>query len=408
MTIPSDDLPSILNSFYVNQKSIASIVEKYSYLKGNSLHKLFPLYVHDDLICEHCSASLNSRFAKKSAVESGRDLLCFDLKSEAVEEVSLSDNDKFNPFDSLRWSAISQDVSLKTKEGYVVGEPYCVLCEHQPRRTCLCAGCNEIKDNNRSVLLEELQRPMNNAHVDIEGFSSRQIFWSLMAITYAKQETGLAVDEIGRDFLVHGGIYKVVEASYDQVLCFVSLNQYRLRHELLEYEYEPGTLGGENEVSSLLKTRAFQMFLHEEFRLEVVELWMELALSEALMILAHYCNQHEIPYRPGEKTISAVRKSLRKYGLAQTARYILNAVRFASRCAVEQRLSGREAFNRIYGSLNFWIDDDRARDYTASPFTRKVGVFEETKSVIVFSSSFLELHDIDYFKDPIKLTGNIV
>ncbi|WP_299977105.1 hypothetical protein [uncultured Pseudoteredinibacter sp.] len=403
MSIPLCDLPSILNSFYVDQDSIASIVEKYSYLKGSNLHKSFPLYKHDGLICEHCGDGLSSRFARKTAVETGCDSLCFDLNSSVLEELGPKDNGVINQYGWRRSNAISQDVVLKTSEGYLVEEPYCVSCQHRPQKTCSCDGCRKIKAKNHSLVLEGLLRPKACAQVEVEALNCREVFWALMAITYANKEGGLSVDDSGRRFLVDSGVYKVVASSYSQAIVFTSINEYRVRENIFEYQYDPSVLGGKDEAASRLKARAFRMVQLEESRFEVLGLWMDLALYEALRVMEYYCNEYSIPYGAGEKTISSVRKSLRVYGLAQTARYICNAVRFANRCRIEKHLNGRQAFNRIYSSLNFWIDDDRARGYNAPPFVRRDGVLSEPKSVIVFSSSFLELNDIDYFKTPITM-----
>ena len=118
----------------------------------------------------------------------------------------------------------------------------------------------------------------------------------------------------------------------------------------------------------------------------------------------YYCQIPDIAYKPGDKTNQAIRRSLSKFGLAQTARFIYNSVWYSRKQANEAGYNNHRAFNQIYGNLNFWVDDSRARTYTAYPFVRKDGVLNEPKEVAIFNRTFLEPHGIDYFVDPISIS----
>jgi len=132
-------------------------------------------------------------------------------------------------------------------------------------------------------------------------------------------------------------------------------------------------------------------------------MWESLAQKEATSVLEHYCGVHDVHCTPGEQIIAAVKRSLNRYGLAQTARYICNAVRRAANYASENGHNRYRAFTFIYGNLNFWIDDPRARTYNAPPFNRTEYLLSEPKSVTTFSRFFLERNGISYFSHPISM-----
>jgi len=137
----------------------------------------------------------------------------------------------------------------------------------------------------------------------------------------------------------------------------------------------------------------------------VLQLYLRyFVLDEAVKVLHHYCALHSIVCRPGTKTENSIKKSLRLYGLALTARYIHNAVWFSRKQSNEAGYNNHRAFSQVYGNLNFWIDDPRARTYTAHPFIRKDGFFSESDTVALFSKFFLEPHNLNYLNSPITST----
>ena len=167
--------------------------------------------------------------------------------------------------------------------------------------------------------------------------------------------------------------------------------------------FEPKSPTAVSDCVRDLKDRARGMYLKAATKTELVELWQSLALDESLNLLKHYCGVHGLYYRPGEKTTNAIKKSLRTYGLALTARYIYSSVWFSKKQANEAGYSDLRAFNQVYGNLSFWVDDPRARTYTAHPFTRKDGVFSEPPIVSVFSEFFLEPHGINYLSSAVAI-----
>ncbi len=181
----------------------------------------------------------------------------------------------------------------------------------------------------------------------------------------------------------------------------VSMNEYVVDYDKIQFIVQ----STDELTESLTKLKLLALNqVHDELRvINVLEAWETFTLKEAVGVLEHYCYVHDIQCTPGDNTISAIKLSLKRYGLAQTARYIYHAVWNARKYSSENNFNRFRAFTFIYGSLNFWIEDPRARTYNAPPFTRKEDTLSEPEDVAIFSRFFLEQNDISYFTDPVSI-----
>jgi len=296
-----------------------------------------------------------------------------------------------------------------TKEGYRISTPECPSCGHQQSVDCDCSECHQMRVVNSiraaEVLYTKLESREKLTITDLTCFDTLLFLGNLTSDSNSitsnlTRQRSLDTNNLNRDmalFLLDA--LQIDRAHLPAGVKMTSINTYVSMPDRIHFKPKHKTA-----VSSCireLKNRARDMYTDEVSKIDLIEVWQNLALDESFNILEHYCEVHGLYYRPGEKTTNAIKKSLRKYGLALTARYIYNAVWYSKKQANESGYGNLRAFNQIYGNLVFWIDDPRARTYTAYPFTRKDGVFSEPPSVSVFSEFFLEPNGIDYLNTAI-------
>jgi len=404
MTIIEDWSP-IYQAFYIDKRTNNSIQVEFNLSGSTAIHKGFPPCIHPELLCEHCDTPLSSTFLGKNS-QLTQAKLSFNVCSE---EPSLLEMQNHSRSHQIRWNFLSHEKKLyKTKEGYLVNMPSCQECEHSPEKSCKCEHCSTQKEENLIQISEQLRlkhSAQNSLPQAYENYSCTQLFTNLFTLTYGiskhNEKFSLSMlDDKSKEEVLKSNLLVPDPSSINDIITMVSVTEYVIEEEKLLYIMSNGI--SPKEAQEELRHQAAKIALHTERSVELVNLWANLTLDEALGVLRYFCQKYKLSYRPGEKTISTIRKSLCKYGLAQTARYICNAAKHAKFVGLEKGYDSRRSFNLIYSNLNFWVDDERARSYTAKPFNRKTEVLCEPPTAIVFSHSFLDIHGIDYFKDPVS------
>lgn len=393
----------ILKDYYNEKLTVSSIVEKHSLGVTKSIFKTFPQYVHEGLECEYCASNLVSDFSKREerVTELTPLLNINEIKPKLLEE-------SFFPYQNRRIS-YSQSHIL-SGEGYTITVPYCPSCKHVPLKTCSCDHCYSTRKENQKVIAEECresypQQP--NDVASLEEVNITLLFQILLFLSEANSQEEKRIQINGftdreQKSLIEAGLIYVDQSSVVGTVKMRSTFEYEIDESSLYYIINSSAIPTDNPVIEVKKVLQKKL-LDEENYIDILELWFELTMDEALNVLNHYCDVYRMVCRPGEKTLSIIKKSLRKYGLAQTSRYIYNAVKRSQNYGLEQGLDRNRTFNLIYKNLCFWVDDDRAREWAAPPFNRDGGALSEPTKAIVFSHSFLDLYGIDYFKDPVSL-----
>ena len=129
------------------------------------------------------------------------------------------------------------------------------------------------------------------------------------------------------------GCMKVSQDSILPAIEMVSRSEYVVDWDSIEFSSVEGV--EINQTLLELKVSAINFGNSDAGALDLIEVWESLAMDEALSVLEHYCRVHDIYCNPGDQTTEAIRRSLNRYGLAQTARYIYNAVWRARKYASE-------------------------------------------------------------------------
>ncbi|UZE97623.1 hypothetical protein [Alkalimarinus alittae] len=397
----------IYKAYYLEKRSNSSIIEEFGLPVKQALFKCFPLYIHTKIKCEYCGAPFHSAFIRRSASQTTNNFF-LDIASEKVCQID--PHDRFNNYYDCRFIS-SSNVVMTTNEGYLVDLPRCLHCEHKPSKSCTCDGCINQTTLNRSVVAEQLLSKCKNnfrSKPDYSELNCKELFLGLYCLTYGlidnKDEVSLKrVDPKNRQAILNSGIFILDLDSVKKSVHMLSTFEYSIDEEEILYKINGSEADSPDLVLVQLKQLSVQKLFDIQEALAVVDVWGELALQEALNLLMHYCEVFKLTYRPGEQTISSIKRSLNRYGLAQTARYIYNAVKRAHTYGLEKNFDRTRSFNLIYGNLNFWIDDERARTWNAPPFNRGEQVLTEPKSSIIFSHSFLEPHGLDFFCSPINV-----
>jgi len=402
---------AIADDYYINRFTNAEIFEKHGLerrkpnIVQERVFEHLPQYLHSGLQCEHCGGAMESSYLGKNAELAEEELLASDTKElQNIELVRVEGGTNKRSWWNRAGSA------YLVEAGYRVSVPTCVRCEHELKSQCHCDSCASLKGQNSvraaTIVYTEL--------ASLEKIITEELSCGHM-LSLLKQLSELINDTSSADSLAvferlnfeSKGVLmllNVAEVSVESVLPairMVSRTEYSTDWESIVF-----TVNNEDELAhtlSDLKLSALNLSSSQNGALDVLEMWESLAKEEALSVLEHYCGAHDVHCNPGEQTIAAVKRSLNRYGLAQTARYICNAVRRAASYAAENGHNRYRAFSFIYGNLNFWIDDPRARTYNAPPFNRTEYLLSEPKSVSAFSRFFLERNAISYFSDPISM-----
>lgn len=296
--------------------------------------------------------------------------------------------------------------------GHRVSIPIFSLCDHQLGDKCKCNSCVELRSIRAlKVSLLALNELTSFEPVDIDELSFNAMLKLL------NQLSGFIDESIRYDHLsafkflnfeqkvnlMLLGFATPIANSVLPAIKMVSMNEYTVDFDSIEFIMQ----GADDLTESVTKLKCLALNqVRDELRvISVLEAWEIFTLKEAVGVLEYYCNVHDIHCTPGENTISAIKLSLKRYGLAQTARYIYHSVWNARKYSSKNNFNRFRAFTFIYGSLNFWIEDPRARTYNAPPFSRRENTLSEPEDVAIFSRFFLEQNDINYFTDPVSIAS---
>lgn len=396
---------NVFFDYYVNKLNSSKMIERYPFLSSDKIYHGFPKYIHDSICCEFCHSKMESKFVSKSASLSGAEFIENVTALEVLEFSEASVHYQSN-YDGFRLA--SNGKAIKTKEGYLIDFP-CCSCGHSPAKNCDCEACIEVKKVNKysalRLLSKEFMADIENVK-SIRAMTAKEIFNVLCAITYYQNKDFISIYEMNdasKKSLLSSGFFYVDEISLEGALHMRSVCEYIVDRRKLKFLFKCSECQDLDEAVVLLKKTIYKNISDVDFKVDILDLWRELALAEAQDVLAHYSGLYGFKYDPTEQILSAITRSLSRYGLALTARYIYNSVKYNDHKGKERGLNRKHSFNLIGSSMSYWVDNPESKKYESKPFHRGHDVLIEPKSVIVFSHSFLETQGINYFSDPISM-----
>lgn len=410
----------IADDYYIKRLSNAEIFEKHklkrtkNHISQERVFEHLPVYKHKALRCSHCDVEMESKYVSKTAdLVVDESSAVGDLSNKDIQTIELVRVEEVHRRRAYRWS--KPGTNYMVDGGHRVSMPICTLCGHQLEDTCKCDSCVELRITRTSkasaLVLNELT---SYESVDLDVLSFNAI------LKLFNQLSEFIDDSIRYDYLsafkflnfeqkvnlMLLGFATPISDSVLPAVKMVSMNEYTVDFDNIEFIIQ--NTDELTESLTKLKLLALNQVSDDLRVINVLEAWETFTLKEAIGVLEHYCDIHDIHCTPGENTVTAIKRSLNRYGLAQTARYIYSAVWNARRYSSENNFNKFKAFNFIYGNLNFWIEDPRARTYNAPPFSRREDTLSEPEDVAIFSRFFLEQNGINYFTDPVSIASLLV
>ena len=399
----------IADDYYLNGLNNAAIFEKYklerkkaNITKERVFHHL-PVYKHKNLRCMYCDSAMISTYVSKSAKFASDNLSDEEggkvPKTEALIRVE--------PKQKMISLWYREGTAYSVDGGHRISAPICEACSHELTDNCKCSHCLNIKELKASEAADVLMEEFRLKLVGIEELSPSRLLGALESLStlmdkptrQASSINGLNLEQ--KESLITLGVTSPIPESILSAVKMVSKNEYYVKWSLIKFKFKSFDIL--IETITKLKFAALSQIRNDLGVMEILELWENLAHQEAVGVLEYYCDVHDIYYQHEDKIHSAIRRSLKRYGLAQTARYIYNAVWNARKYSSEQSYNKYRAFTFIYGNLNFWVEDERAQAYNAQPFVRTDKLLSEPASASVFSRFFLEPHGINYFSDTVSI-----
>jgi hypothetical protein len=403
---------AIADDYYINRLSNAKIFENHglerlkSVISQERIFERLPAYVFKEYQCCHCGGEMVSTYVSKSATLASEPLST-EVVSKAVQSNTLVRLEA-KPNRRSWWQ--KDGTAYRVDGGHRVSAPGCALCGHQLAGKCECSQCVDLKNKRASeaaqLLYKELVRHEPDAIGELTCNGMLPLFKELSSLVADAARTDPSTAFGALDFkkkatLMLMGVGTPTAGSLLSAIQMVSINEYSVAWHKIRYRVQ----STETLVQSVdkLKLAALNLVRSDLGAINVLGAWEVFALEEAVSVLEHYCDVHDINCFGGEHMITSIKRSLNLYGLAQTARYINNAVWNSRKYSSEQGVDRNTAYKFIYGNLNFWIDDSRARTYNAPPFRRAENVLCEPEDVSTFATLFLEQNGISYFTDPISM-----
>ena len=341
----------VIDDYYLGRLKVLDIVGKHSLSVTQSIFKKFPEYVHASIKCEYCVNPLISDYAHRD--ESVGELSI----SPEIKAVTPKKITKVN-FNSPYRRISYENKCIKSEEGYLITIPYCKTCKHIPVKTCTCNSCYELRSENHKKIAASLREAFKNEDDSTLrlGEVDMQLLFDLQMIMSSEDYT----ENVG--FRLSGkskkrkkgmtgiGLIEVDKSSVIDAVLMENAVEYSVNLDNLAYQVNQELFETDSPVLELKKVFQKKMFSASNHP-DVLELWSEVAMDEALGVLEHYCGRFGMICTPGEKTLSIIQKSLGKYGLAQTARYVYNATKYAHTKGAEEGLDRTRTFNKIYGFM---------------------------------------------------------
>jgi hypothetical protein len=407
---------AIADDYYINGLNNKAIFEKYGLERTKStigqerVYEHFPVYRYTGVSCAHCGGELTCSYVSKGGIVPAK-RICEESTCIELEDTGLVLVEDWQVGGSLRNNS---GAAYRVDGGHRVSVPSCILCGHELRERCTCVACTELK-NSRVDRAAELAY---KGFVDIEllAVEDLNVYEMLVVFRHVSEFTDktntsdpLSVfDKLDFNLklmLVRLSLASPIQESVVSAVKMISTCKYSVACSDIGFK-----LNSDDDLVQFLadlKVSAIDRARNKVGAIGVLELWEFFAEDEAFGVLEHYCGVHNIYCVSDEKIRAVIIRSLSRYGLALTARYIYSAVWNARKYASEKGYDRYRAFSLIYRNMNFWIEDPRAREYNAPPLIRSEQVLIEPKKVTIFSRLFMEQIGVSYFSDPVAFDSLI-
>lgn len=118
---------------------------------------------------------------------------------------------------------------------------------------------------------------------------------------------------------------------------------------------------------------------------ELTDLILEISLMECLAYLEYNLIEHNLPFKPGEKTRKVFLQALKTYSVAQIYNFIWSACKDAASYYMKGGISKRQAANAVVGSIQRKHERAIGNTWNIGEFRRNYDLPQSIVSQVVFN-----------------------
>jgi hypothetical protein len=123
----------------------------------------------------------------------------------------------------------------------------------------------------------------------------------------------------------------------------------------------------------------------ESWHAEWQALWKKIALHECLQYLNQILNEHDLPFKPGEKTLATINTVLETFSASQVFNMIWRAVVNAAAFYVRERTTKQHAANTVPGGIQSYADKASANEWEVKKYRRPPSCPQSVVSEVLYN-----------------------
>jgi hypothetical protein len=368
--LSQEQIERLMQRYYDGEKNDLLIKEYNIDIRTGLLVKTFPILTHDDILCPYCDI----------------------------------------PMVSYR----------ESKSSYAFGNPkaFCQVCKHKKYDPyCNCENCKKLREDQAEILRQK-EAKLNDAKRQIlieryEYENSMPISIDELTIKDKLYICALLRTSLSEDFkninplssvksnLAPTQKYKMNIISYLRSKLIVLFSPSTSLHSII---IENNEIQSYYPLDVTLKLNApeeqydevIQDLLHLNIDDDInnetkLELWNEIGLFECLEFLYAKMDEYNLPSEHvGDKTISAIKESLKDFSISQNFNFIWRAVTNAAAFYQKSSVSKKHAVNTISGSIIRSQEKAKAENWQIKGYGRDYN-YPQTVISEVFFNNILQI-----------------
>ena len=370
--LSNEQIETLMIRYYDGEKNDTLITEYDIDIRNSLLVKTFPMKIHNEILCPFCNIPMHSFRESKS---------------------------------SYSWSN---------------PKIFCVECKHEhDKYHCSCLNCKEnrkkqdeikkqekeiLNDEKREIILEEYlydrSMPININELDIKD---KLYICALLRTSLSEDFENINPISSVKVTLAPTRKYKMSIISYLRkklIIVFspiTTLDSIVIEDDEIKSYYPMDTIFRLN-INEENNNEIIQELLHlsddEDIEDETrVELWNEIGLFECLEFLYARMEEYNLPIDAiGDKTISAIKESLKDFSISENFNFIWRASQNAAAFLQKDRISKKHAVNTIAGSILRSSEKAKAEGWDIKGYGRDYN-YQQTIISEVFFNNILKIGD---------------
>jgi hypothetical protein len=351
--LSQEQIEELMQRYYDGEKNDHLIKEYNIDIRTGLLVKTFPMLIHDDMPCPYCDIPMVSYRESKSSY-------AFDSPKTFCQECKHKNYGPYCNCENCKKLKEEREEMDRQKEAKLNDAKRQILLESYEYENSMPISIRELTIKDKLYLCALLRTGLSEDLININPLSSVKVNlaptqkYKMNIISYLK---GKFIITLSPSTSLHNIVIENNEIqSYDPLDVTLKLNVSKKQYdEIVQYLLH---LNIDEEIDNEIK----------------LELWNEIGLFECLEFLYVKMNEYNLPSEyVGDKTISAIKESLKDFSISQNFNFIWRAVRNAAAFYQKNSVSKKHAVNTISGSIirsyekakaENWEIKGYGRDYT--------------------------------------------